>query len=167
VTRPGVYHWEDRELCPPEAPVGIEPQDFNRGWAAGGGHIRASDADRERVIDALKVAFVQGRLTKSELARLAGQALESRTYADLASATASIPAEPAATPVPRQPASPVPARQVNWKVIAWVVGVITVMPALGFAFFATYYGSFYIMLLIGFVASGLIGSPGIGRRSAV
>jgi hypothetical protein len=145
--------------------VGIEPQDLYPGWAVGSGHIRASDADRERVIDALKVAFVQGRLTKAELARRAGQALQSRTYADLAHVTAGIPAAPAAAPVPRQPASPVRARQVNWKVVAWVVGVLTVMPALGVAFFATYYGSFYIMLLLGFVASGLIGTPGFGRRS--
>jgi hypothetical protein len=153
----------------------MEPQDPYLGWAAGSGHLRASDADRERVIDALKAAFVQGRLTKGELARRVGQALESRTYADLAGVTAAIPAAPAARLSPRQPASPVPAspmpvspvaaRLVNWKVIAWVVGVIIVMPALGVAFFATYYGSFYILLLLGFVASGLIGSPGAGRRS--
>jgi hypothetical protein len=153
----------------------MEPQDPYLGWTVGGSHLRASDADRERVIDALKAAFVQGRLTKGELARRAGQALESRTYADLAGATAGIPATPAATvpprrpapPVPASPASPVPARSVNWKVIAWVVGVIIVMPALGVAFFATYYGSFYILLLFGFVASGLVGSPGVGRRRSV
>jgi hypothetical protein len=143
----------------------MEPQDSYPGWAVGGGHMRASDADRERLVDALKIAFVQGRLSKGELAGLAGQALESRTYADLAAVTAGIPAEPAATPAPRQPAPPVRARPVNWKVIAWVVGVVIVMPALGVAFFATYYGSFYILLLLGFVASGLIGSPGVGRRS--
>jgi hypothetical protein len=158
----------------------MEPQDPYLGWAAGSGHLRASDADRERVIDALKAAFVQGRLTKGELARRVGQALESRTYADLAGVTAAIPAAPAASLPPRQPAPPVPvpavpvspvpvspvaARSVNWKVIAWVVGVIIVTPALGVAFFATYYGSFYILLLLGFIASGVIGTPGAGRRS--
>jgi hypothetical protein len=144
----------------------MEPQDPYPGWVVGG-HLRASDADREQVVDALKVAFVQGRLSKGELARRAGQALESRTYADLAGATAGIPAEaePAAPASPRQPASPAAARPVNWKVIAWVVGVVIVTPALGVAFFDTYYGSFYILLLLGFVASGLIGSPGAGRRS--
>jgi hypothetical protein len=152
--------------------VAVEPQDPYPGWAAGGGHLRASDADRERVIDVLKAAFVQDRLTKGELARRAGQALQSKTYAELAGATAGIPPAPAATAPPRQPAppvpaSPVPARPVNWKVIAWVVGVIVVTPALGVAFFATYYGSFYILLLLGFVASGLIGSPGVGRRRSV
>ena len=51
----------------------MEPHDPSAGWAAGGGHLRASDADRERVIDALKDAFAQGRLTKSELARRLAQ----------------------------------------------------------------------------------------------
>jgi Domain of unknown function (DUF1707) len=143
----------------------MEPQDPYPGWEVGGGHLRASDADRERVVDALKVAFVQGRLSQGELARRAGQALESRTYTDLAGATAGIPAAPAATLPPRQPVSPVRARSVNWKVIAWVVGVIIVTPALGVAFFDTYYGSFYILLLLGFVASGLIATPRAGRRS--
>ncbi len=61
------------------------------------------------------------------------------------------------------------ARPVNWKVIAWVVSAIIVSPALVVAFFATYYGSFFILLLVGFVASGVVGSPetpGAGRHSA-
>jgi hypothetical protein len=63
--------------------------------------MRASDADREQVIDTLKVAFTQGRLTKEELDQRAGQAFVSRTYADLAAVTADIPARPAdAGPLP-------------------------------------------------------------------
>ena len=134
----------------------MEPQDPGAGWAAGGGHLRASDADREQVVDALKAAFVQGRLSKSELVRRAGHALESKTYAELAATTAGIPARRAA-PAPRQPAAPARARPVNWKVIAWVVSVIILAPALGVAFFATYYGSFFILLLLAFVASGVLG----------
>ena len=147
----------------------MEPQDPGAGWAVGGGHLRASDADRERAVDALKAAFVQGRLSKSELTRRAGQALQSRTYAELAGATADIPAGRAATPAPRQPAWPVRARPVNWKVIAWVVSVIILMPALGIAFFATYYGSFFILLLFGFGAATVLGTPappGVGRNGA-
>ena len=148
--------------------MAIEPQDPGAGWAAGGGHLRASDADRERVIDALKAAFVQGRLSKSELVRRADQVLESKTYAELADATAGIPAKRAATPPRSQPASPARARPVNWKVVTWVVSVIIVVPALGVAFFATYWGSFFILLLLGFAAGSLIGSPGppgAGRHS--
>jgi hypothetical protein len=144
----------------------MEPHDPSVGWAAGGGHLRASDAERERVIDVLKDAFAQGRLTKGELARRAGQALESKTYADLARATAGIPAGRAATVPPRQHAAAPPARRVNWKVIAWVLSAIIVLPGLGVAFFATYYGSLYIMLLlsgIGAAATGTPWPPGAGR----
>jgi len=84
------------------------------GKAPGGayflGRFRASDADREQVIDTLKVAFVQGRLTRDELDARAGQTFASRTYAELAAVTADIPAgppaarEPTGQPAARQPA---------------------------------------------------------------
>jgi len=62
--------------------------------------LRASHADRERVVDVLKVAFVQGRLTKDELDARIGQAFTSKTYADLAAVTADLPPSPAAAPQP-------------------------------------------------------------------
>lgn len=61
----------------------------------GYGHLRAADADREQVIDALKVAFVSGRLPKDKFDAGVSQALTSRTYAELAAVTADIPARPA------------------------------------------------------------------------
>ncbi len=64
--------------------------------AAGRDRLRASQADREYVIDTLKDAFVHGRLTRDELDARAGRALAARTYADLAALTADIPAAPAA-----------------------------------------------------------------------
>src|SRR5260370_16188531 len=51
--------------------------------AADRGHLRASHADREQVIDTLKAAFVQGRLTKDEFDARIGQAFASRAYAEL------------------------------------------------------------------------------------
>jgi hypothetical protein len=59
---------------------------------AGRGRLRASHADRDQVIDTLKDAFVQGRLTKDELDSRVGRALASRTHADLAALTADLPA---------------------------------------------------------------------------
>jgi hypothetical protein len=59
---------------------------------AGRGYLRASHADRDHVIDALKAAFVQGRLTKDEFDLRVSQTLTSRTYADLATLTADLPA---------------------------------------------------------------------------
>jgi hypothetical protein len=64
--------------------------------------LRASAADREQAIEALKAAFVQDRITKDELDQRIGKALASRTYDDLDVLTADIPAG-----LPRaQPAEP-------------------------------------------------------------
>ena len=52
------------------------------------------DADREQVIGTLKAAFVHGRLDRGEFDLRVGQAFASRTYAELAAVTASIPAGP-------------------------------------------------------------------------
>jgi hypothetical protein len=73
------------------------PQDLA---AAGGDRLRASHADREQVIEALKDAFVRGRLTRDELAARAGQAFASRTLAELAMLTADIPAAAGPAPPP-------------------------------------------------------------------
>src|SRR5215471_9396850 len=88
-----------------EVPVTTGPQDPA---AAGGDRLRAGHADREQAIEALKDAFVQGRLTKDELDARAGQALAARTYADLAALTADIPPRP---PAARPVRPPVPVRR--------------------------------------------------------
>jgi len=79
------------------------PGDEKAAAAAGRGHLRASQADREQVIDALKAAFVQGRLTKDEFDARIGQTFASRTYAELATVTADIPAGLAGAQPPRKP----------------------------------------------------------------
>jgi hypothetical protein len=61
-------------------------------YGAGGDRLRAAHADREQVIEALKDAFVLGRLTRDELDVRAGRALSARTSAELAVLTADIPA---------------------------------------------------------------------------
>jgi len=81
----------------------IEPGEERTTTAEGYGCLRSSRADRERVIEVLKIAFVQGRLMQDELDTRVGLALASRTYAELANLTADIPAglaaaEPAAKP---------------------------------------------------------------------
>jgi hypothetical protein len=55
------------------------------------------------VIDVLKAAFVQGRLTKDEFDTRVGQALASRTHWDLAAVTADIPAGVAGCQPPQTP----------------------------------------------------------------
>ena len=95
-----------------------------------------SDADRERAIEALKIAFVQGRLTKDELDTRAGLALVSRTYAELSAATANIPARPAAPrprprpmpdwPPPELPASSTARRPANHWGVKWALALATI-----------------------------------------
>jgi len=68
------------------------PGDQTRTPAVGRGRMRASNAEREQVIDTLKAAFVDGRLTKDELDTRVGQTIAARTYAELAAVTADIPA---------------------------------------------------------------------------
>jgi Domain of unknown function (DUF1707) len=72
--------------------VTAKPGDEMAAATAGRGHLRASHADREHVIDVLKAAFVQGLLIKHEFDMRVGQTFASRTYADLAALTADIPA---------------------------------------------------------------------------
>jgi len=81
--------------------------------AAGRGRLRAGHADRAQVIDALKDAFTQGRLTSDELDARTGQALAARTYAELDVITADIPG------APRLDDSPAPARR--WPLARAVV----------------------------------------------
>jgi hypothetical protein len=64
----------------------------------------ASHGEREQVIGTLQAAFVQGRLTKAEFDARVGQALTSRTHAELAAMTADIPANLASAQPDRQPA---------------------------------------------------------------
>ena len=69
----------------------------------GRGGLRASDADREQAIDVLTAAFVRDRLARAEFEARVGQALASRTYAELAAATNSIPGRLTADMPPGMP----------------------------------------------------------------
>lgn len=92
-------------------------------YAGRRGRLRASHADREQVIEGLKAAFVQGRLTKDEFDLRVGQTLASRTYAELAAVTTEIPAGPTpALPPPEQSRPPVN-NDVKWGV-AVITGII-------------------------------------------
>jgi len=89
------------------------PGDQGAADAAARGHLRASHADREQVINVLKAAFVQGRLAKDELHARVDQTFASRTYAELAAITADLPAGLAAitADLPAGLARPEPVRR--------------------------------------------------------
>jgi hypothetical protein len=74
--------------------------------AASHGRMRASHADRDRVIAELKAAFVQGRLTKDEFDDRVGRTLAARTHAELAALTTDIPAGADVPSPPRRSPGP-------------------------------------------------------------
>jgi len=126
--------------------------------ATGRGRLRASDADREHMIDTLKTAFVQGRLTKDELEMRAGQAFVSRTYAELAAITADIPAGLSAAQLPPKTARVDARKPVNKRVVVWGACLIILLPVLGAAFL-TYYGGFILMFLFAFIGFAVTAEP--------
>jgi hypothetical protein len=79
--------------------------------------------DREQAISALKAAFVQGRLTSDEFDARVGQALASRTRAELAAITADIPV------VPVGPAGVQPARRPDQPALSVKSGMGATMAA--------------------------------------
>lgn len=75
--------------------------------------IRASDQERESVVDVLRDAYTEGRLTLDEFEERTSAAYASKTWADLRELTADLPFEPvlgAGLPqrqAPRQPVAQV------------------------------------------------------------
>ncbi len=136
-----------------EAPVVAEPEDRVTSALAARGGLRASDADRDRVVDVLQAAFAQGRLTRDEFTARMSRALQSRTWAELATVTAGLAAH---RPAARRPAS-------RKKVAVRAVGVV-VLAALVAAFF-TFYGGFIVLLVLAFIATTVATAPpGAGAR---
>jgi Domain of unknown function (DUF1707) len=128
-----------------------EPGDVTAAGPGGYGQLRASHADREHTIKVLKAAFVQGRLDEDELDVRVGQALASRTYADLAALTADIPAQPAGARPPE------PAREsVSKKAVAAVAGATAAFIGIWPVMMITPDGSpFAIPVIVVFIVLGM------------
>ena len=71
----------------PPVPAGGGFSGVNPGWLAG-------TADRERAVGVLRAAFAEGRLTQDELDDRVARAYTARTYGDLWTLTADLPAGP-------------------------------------------------------------------------
>jgi hypothetical protein len=138
---------------------------------AGRGRPRASHADREQVIDTLKAAFVQGLLTKDELDARVGQALASRTYAELAAVTTGIPAGPAPAQPLREPARAQARPSENEavdssqnKVVNACAGATVALLALYVAFYA---GNFVLLFVVLLAIVGALSVAGIRMISSL
>ena len=73
--------------------------------------MKASDADRDAVLTELGAHFQAGRLTSDELEERTGQALQARTFGELAPLTVDLPpltADSSRTGRPDRPASSLP-----------------------------------------------------------
>ena len=141
-----------------------QPGDHRAARRASRSQLRASHADRDQVVDTLKDAFVQGRLTRDEFDTRVGHALASRTHADLSPLTADLPAMPPAKPArpPRKPVRPAnPAIRNGTRVIAastvltggfWAGALLSQSSqALGGVVFAVTFLWFGIVVLVGSV----------------
>jgi hypothetical protein len=128
------------------------------GGTSGHGGGRVADADRERVIDRLKTAFVHGRLDRDELGLRAGLALTARTHADLAAITADLPASPpGAAPLPVRAARPARAGLATGAAVAVIVAALdagTLVAAITGA--APLLVVFLVFLAIGMTGTALV-----------
>jgi hypothetical protein len=72
----------------------IQSAGRTQAFAAGGepGKMRAGDADRDRVVERLNIAYSEGRLSKDEHDGRLENALSARTYADLDQLVTDLPA---------------------------------------------------------------------------
>ncbi|CAA9481103.1 MAG: hypothetical protein AVDCRST_MAG45-176 [uncultured Solirubrobacterales bacterium] len=87
---------------------------------------RASDAERERVVELLRVASTEGRLSVDELEERTADALAARTRAELAPLTRDLPGEPARSR-PRRSATR-PGRALGHEIAAYLaVNLILVL----------------------------------------
>jgi Domain of unknown function (DUF1707) len=149
-----------------------EPGEESGSAAGGRDRLRASRADRERVIELLKVAFVQERLTEDELDTRVGLALASRTYADLADLTADLtpdltaglPARPAAAEPAVKPGS-TPARTLAkavgragfcMLVVFALVGIAALTNSPNMLGLAICVGIFAVVAASGFLGYGVV-----------
>jgi len=114
--------------------------------AADRGRLRASHADREHVLDVLKAAFVQGRLTKDEFDIRVGQTFASRTYAELAALTADIPAGLIGVQPLRKPARAETPHPQNKAVNSCACAALAVV-VLGAALFTGNFGLFFVVVV--------------------
>jgi hypothetical protein len=110
------------------------------------GRLRASHADREQAVEALKDAFAQGRLDKDELDGRLGQAFASRTYAELAAVTADIPTGSARAEPPLKPVQARARAQVSADVKAGVRAI----------------GAIYLTAGVLWLGAALAGDNGVG-----
>jgi Domain of unknown function (DUF1707)/Domain of unknown function (DUF4190) len=93
--------------------------------------LRASDADRERTVERLRVAALEGRLDSDELEERLTEAYGARWCSQLERLTYDVTPVSAPAPAPVAPTFVRPARRVNGLAVASVVAAVLWMWWLG------------------------------------
>lgn len=114
-------------------------------------HVRASDADRQEVVDRLRDALAEGRLKMDEYGERMGLAYEAVTYGDLAALSADLPQ--AGPPAKPEAAPPAPAPQA----VVTQPGVIAELPAALKVLWTIWLAAVAINLIVWVLVSGTTG----------
>jgi hypothetical protein len=116
-------------------PGRIQSVGRTRAFAAGGepGKMRASDADRDRVVEVLSMAYSEGRLSKDEYDGRLHNALSARTYTDLDQLVTDLPVAraTAVTPVVAG-TNRLAIASLTCGLVQFVFGPVTAIPAIMF-----------------------------------
>ena len=110
--------------------------------------LRASDADRERFVEALRQHHVDGRLTTEELTERTERAYAARTFGDLDALAADLP------PIQRPAAAPAPGSTLDEHEMAWLRASRRGSDRTNLARAALWYGLLSVVLLVVWAMSG-------------
>jgi hypothetical protein len=96
------------------------------------GKMRAADADRDRVVEFLNMAYSEGRLSKDEYEGRLENALSARTYADLDQLLTDLPVARATTVTPVATTNALAMASLACGLTQIVFGPLTAIPAIVF-----------------------------------
>jgi hypothetical protein len=115
-------------------PGRIQSVGRTRAFAAGGepGKMRASDADRDRVVEVLSMAYSEGRLSKDEYDGRLQDALSARIYADLDQLVTDLPVARTTAVTPVAGTNGLAIASLACGLVQCVFGPVTAIPAIMF-----------------------------------
>lgn len=127
------------------------------------GALRASDADRDAIVDRLHRAATEGRIGSDELEQRVSVALKARTYAELDATVADLPGQPGTRSHSRHPAVPA-ARWAARSVRANPMLLVVIVPvvALTFAMLVALTVVWAVIMVVALVLGHRGGMPWIG-----
>jgi hypothetical protein len=103
-------------------------------FTAGGerGKMRAADADRDRVVECLNLAYSEGRLSRDEYDGRLENALSARTYADLDQLVIDLPAARATAVTPVAKTNQLALASLACGLAQFMFGPVVAIPAIVF-----------------------------------